>query len=116
MELHTRFQKIFKCLKNIVIFKITFSFKDGVLSEHHIRLNDPEHSAETYYYTIENDQLVMVCTSFSFPFFHFTTSSTNFLIFRKWSTMESRAVVGSSDRPERSRNYKHNIKLSSSHY
>uniref|UniRef100_UPI00398D6957 Fatty acid-binding protein homolog 3 n=1 Tax=Caenorhabditis elegans TaxID=6239 RepID=UPI00398D6957 len=42
-----------------VAHKITFSFKDGVLSEHHIRLNDPEHSAETYYYTIENDQLVM---------------------------------------------------------
>ncbi|ULT81717.1 hypothetical protein L3Y34_011589 [Caenorhabditis briggsae] len=39
--------------------KITFDFKDGVLSEHHIRLNDPDNSAETYYYTIENDQLVM---------------------------------------------------------
>ncbi|CAI5455581.1 unnamed protein product [Caenorhabditis angaria] len=39
--------------------KITFNFKDGTLTEHHIRLNEPDTSAETYHYTIENDQLVM---------------------------------------------------------
>ncbi|CAI5450930.1 unnamed protein product [Caenorhabditis angaria] len=40
--------------------QITFDFKDEVLSEHHIRLNEPTTSAETYYYTIdENNQLVM---------------------------------------------------------
>ncbi|CAB3396833.1 unnamed protein product [Caenorhabditis bovis] len=40
--------------------KITFDWKDGVLSEHHVRLNDPANSAETYFYTInDNDQLEM---------------------------------------------------------
>ena len=41
-------------------FQITFDFKDEVLSEHHIRLNEPETSAETYFYTIDDqNQLVM---------------------------------------------------------
>ncbi|CAL2044445.1 CBN-LBP-4 protein [Caenorhabditis brenneri] len=40
--------------------QITFDFKDEILSEHHIRLNEPETSAETYFYTIDDqNQLVM---------------------------------------------------------
>ncbi|VDO72841.1 unnamed protein product [Heligmosomoides polygyrus] len=40
---------------------ITFEFKDDTLTEKHVRLNDPNDKGETYYYTIDsNDMLVLV--------------------------------------------------------
>uniref|UniRef100_A0A0N5AII3 FABP domain-containing protein n=1 Tax=Syphacia muris TaxID=451379 RepID=A0A0N5AII3_9BILA len=44
------------------IHQVTFSYdsKDDVLCEKHIRINDADDKGETYRYTIQNEELVMV--------------------------------------------------------
>ena len=45
-----------------VFIQITFDVKGDILTERHIRSDDPADKGEIYFYTIESDKLVLVST------------------------------------------------------
>ena len=81
MELSTRYSYIKQ--KNSTN-QITFDFKNGKLTEHHIRTYKEKEVEETYSYTVEDGKLVLVST-FDFKVEHTSQRLTEGnIVARRW--------------------------------